>query len=1505
MSTFIETLTSYVPSLVAEQVALDPAPLAQAKEDSFYAAVLFADISGFTPLTEDLVNSGPNGAENLSRILNDYFGQLVDTVTEFGGDVVKFAGDSLLALWPATEADLPLVTMQAAQAALALQVQMMAFRAGEKRQRLLLKISLSAGQVISGHLGGRNGRWEFIINGLPFSEVSIAEQYAHPGQVVVAPSAWQLIMDRCLGYEYESGYIQLQTLHSPVDITSRQFPVLPAKAVDALYAYIPGAIKDRLNARQTDWLADMRRVSVIFMTLPGLTPDTPLLRAQAIMETCQATLYRFEGSVNKISVDDKGLTLLAALGLPPLAHEDDPVLAVQAARALYDDLKELDFLGAVGVTTGRAFCGTIGNNTRREYTMIGDVVNMAARLMQNAVAQTSPGDVPILCDEATFEEAKSRIHFAELEPIPIKGKQGLVPVYRPLGERRQAIHSEVEATVVGREKERMILGEALNALIQGKSQTIVIEGEAGIGKSQLVNNLQRQAEAMRVGAFVGGGTTVERAASYHAWRNVFSQMFDIGILVDPQAQQRHLHNLLEDEPDILERISLLNPILPFNLPDNELTAQMTGQTRADNTRDLLIRLLQDSVNRSPKLIVLEDAHLLDSVSWDLALAVSRRVRPCLLVLALRPMPEPQPEAYAQLVTAVHAQHLTLDSLSADETLTLIQHRFGVDHLPDSVSSLILEKGGGNPFFSEELAFTLRDTGYVTIIDGACQVSPRVDFDTLSLPDTVQGIVTSRIDRLLPGEQLTLKVASVIGRYFAYNTLRDVYPIHEDKPRLSDYLNRLEQRALTAMDSPEPELAYTFKHIITQEVAYNLLLFEQRQQLHEAVARWYEVTYGLKVENGRSADETPQPSSLVLSLLVHHHHHAGNADQERHYAILAGHQAVLQFANAEAVHYLSRALELTETADYQAQYDLLLARESVYNLQGAREAQEQDLTLLETIAYKLEDDSCRAAVSVRWANLAAATSDYPTAILAAQEAIRFAEKAGDETSEAAGYLQWGRTLTNQGMYNNAQPHLEKALTLAQKVDARQLEADSLRDLGLVARGQGNSAKAREYHQQALAIRREIGDRRGEGQSLNSLGSASRMQGEFTKAVTYHEEALEILREIGDRHGEGTTLDDLASAWANQGNYETARQFAEKSLRIKREISDRAGEGDTLNTLGNIASNQGELMMAQAYYEEALRIKREIGDLRGIGQEMNSLGLLAINQGRFHAAQHYFAEVLPIQKDIGNRMGEAWVYHSLGTLAVVQGELGQGMQYAQNALQIHHDLHFRKGQSITLTLLGHVCLAMADYEATKTHFGIGLKLAKQIGYRKGEALLLAALALLYHQIGDDVVAYDYSQQALSLTQALQHPASQGYALTNLGYALLGLGRLNEAATVFQQAVQVRQETGEDHLVMDSRGGLAKALWRQKSLRKALQYVDDILQEDQMQHIRGCLQPLQVYMTCYDVLLASDDSRAGWVLRMAHELLQKQAASLVDKERRRFFLENVPLHQRIISAWGSKPL
>ncbi len=282
----VKTLTRYIPTLIAGRLAADPAPIRQPTAERFAAALLFVDISGFTRLTERLAQHGPSGVEELSRLLNAYFGQLTDIVFVHGGDVVKFAGDALLAIWPGLP--LPEATLRAAQCALAVQA----------------------------------------------------------------------------------------ALHD----------------------------------------------------------------------------YRVEDHT----------TLVAALGLPPLAHEDDAVRGVRAARAMQSALAALGVRSAIGVTTGRVFCGTVGSIRRCEYAILGNAVNLAARLMQAALHHP---DSTLLCDTATSEAAQGYIAFEALPAITVKGRIEPVPIYRPLEEKRAIVQPKTE--MVGRSAEHMQLAERLQALLVG------------------------------------------------------------------------------------------------------------------------------------------------------------------------------------------------------------------------------------------------------------------------------------------------------------------------------------------------------------------------------------------------------------------------------------------------------------------------------------------------------------------------------------------------------------------------------------------------------------------------------------------------------------------------------------------------------------------------------------------------------------------------------------------------------------------------------------------------------------------------------------------------------------------------------------------------------------------------------------------------------------------------------------------------------------------------------
>ncbi len=927
-----EVLASYVPRLIQHRIIADPAPIESPASEEFQAAVLFADISGFTLLTERLAEKGPTGVESLARILNEYFGQLIDIIHEYGGDVVKFAGDAVIAVWiiasddgqPGlpTRADQWQWTMRAAECALRVRERLSNYAVED--QNLYLKLAVSMGDITSAHVGGVFNRWEFLLTGNPLVEVGIANNLAKAGEILVTPSAWKLIRNDSLAepieFELKDAIAQggrLSRLNKPSSIfKTPEAPLIPGGVENALRAYIPGAIINRLTAGQTAWIAELRRVTVLFINLPDLDQHTKLDLSQQIARLLQRSVYRYEGSINKINVDDKGITLVAALGLPPFSHEDDPARGVQAALMIRRELNNLGVRSAIGIATGRIFCGSVGNETRREYTTIGNAVNLSARLMGAAGLQfeiIANHKIPILCDRATYDSAKDAIEFQPITPQQVKGRVEPVEVFHPLEVKRSVIRSKTE--LIGRQEEKIMLGNALQELSRGAPyQTIVFQGEAGIGKSRLFEDLIRQAEMLRVQLFRGEGDAIEKNSPYYAWRTIFHRILGLDEVTPQQdfneedravIQAKVVAKLTEVDSDLARYAPLLDVLLPIPIPDNELTSAMSGEIRASNTRELLTRLLNLGAQDAPVLIVMEDLHWFDSASWALLADVQQKVRPILLALNTRPLSEPAPLPFKQLIEVPGARLIRLEAMSLDDVESLVCQRLGVKSIPPAIGSLIREKSEGHPFFAEELAYALRETGLLIIEEHEARINEKfTNFAELTLPDTLQAAITNRIDSLDPSQQLTLKVASVIGRIFAFRVLQAVYPIDSDKPALREYMETLTRLSLTLIESETPDLAYIFKHAVTQEVAYNLMLFSQRRQLHQAVAEWIESSNEGNLES-------------YFTLLAYHWSQAAEAPEvSRNQRIIekaveylekAGNQAMQNYANREAIQFFSDAI----------------------------------------------------------------------------------------------------------------------------------------------------------------------------------------------------------------------------------------------------------------------------------------------------------------------------------------------------------------------------------------------------------------------------------------------------------------------------------------------------------------------------------------------------------------------------------------------------------------------
>ncbi|MFY0572135.1 AAA family ATPase [Archangium lansingense] len=900
MPTLTDIFQAYVPMQVQRAVRARTAPLNEPLREARPGAVLFFDVSGFTPLCERFARRGPAGIDELTTILNAYFGMMMSTVLEHGGDVLSSAGDAMICVWYGE--DLREVVQRAAQCGLALQSRM-AETAATSSEKLELKVAIDVGEVALVYAGGVRDRWETYASGSALKRIYSRDLPLVPGRVMLSPDVASLLRERVQGQTQSGGWMQLSRVQNPLPLRREPRPQLPAECEQAIKALLPAAIRTRIEAGHHDWLAELRQVTVLFINLPELSERTPLAQAHSVMTAIQGAVYRYEGSIYQYGVDEKGVTVIAAFGLPPLSHEDDAQRGALAGLSVRDAVKQQGLRCSIGITTGRVFSGTVGNDERRVYALIGDVMNLAARIMAEATDD-------ILCDEATQAGAKARLEFETLPPRKVRGRTEPVPMFQPRRRSAPAAPLPELTSLIGRTEERRQLAETLRQLSEERaSRLVLIEGEAGIGKSRLIIDLLAQADRLSVSVLGGAADAFEKNTAWFAWRPIIAELLGPGAN-EPARREEVLRDL--GVKSGMERFApLLNAFLSAELPETDVTSQITGETRSESTIELVLEMLRARASKSPLLLVLEDAHWLDSASWKLLNRLRQDMSRLVLVLTRRPEIEsPTPDSNAVLGEP-SALNLKLEGLVPSESLELARRRLGVEKLPEQLATLLCDKASGNPFFCEELVRELLERRAIAVEDGQCRLLVP-DLSAISLPNTLQGVITSRIDRAPPHLQLPLKVASVIGRVFDPDTLSAIYPVADERPHLDSYLAALDAMGFTPLESPLPQLQYIFKHIITRDVAYNLMLFTQRRDLHRALAEL--------IERKRAED-----IEQFLPLLAHHWTMADDKPRAISYLMRAAKQALHAYANPEVLTFLTEAERLEKEGSLKPGHEDLSQR----------------------------------------------------------------------------------------------------------------------------------------------------------------------------------------------------------------------------------------------------------------------------------------------------------------------------------------------------------------------------------------------------------------------------------------------------------------------------------------------------------------------------------------------------------------------------------------------------
>jgi class 3 adenylate cyclase/tetratricopeptide (TPR) repeat protein len=873
-----------------------------------HGAVLITDLSGFTRLTETLMMAlgYQRGAEELGRHLNHLYGILIEKVHRYHGSVVLSGGDSLISWF---DGDEKTASRRAVSAAFAMQNSMKTTSIvplpGGETVQLAIKSAVAGGRARRLLVGDPEIQVFEALAGSLLDQIDMAESLAHRGEIVVTEETARLLEDEAVVVEWRkaedgSSVAVIGRLNQMSDPMPWDFTLTPDR--DQAKPWLHPSIYEYINSGQEHFIAQLRPAISMFMHFEGIDYDNDPQAGNtldALIRLVQKNTERYGGTLVDITTGDKGSYLYIAVGVPH-AHEDDAPRAVALARSLLDIPSEITRVRniQIGISRGTIWSGPVGNEEWRKFSVIGNEVNVAARLMQIC----APGAMLVTQRVADATHAEHR--WKTVGEVDIKGLSKPMTIFERLDSwsSRRVDKLLSASSIIGREAERRMLKNLLENINSDSSTVAVIEGEAGIGKSRLVSDLISRARETSIPILVGAGYAIEQSTPYHAWRPVFETIFELDASDEGERRrEKALDWIQAHDPSLLDRAPLLSPVLSLDAQDNPLTGQMIGQVRAENTRILLISILRMFIGDAPKLLVLEDAHWHDSSSLALAVEAARSLANTMMVITTRQLRGDTPAPLKAMLDLGQTRHILLDQMTKTDIEALICQRLKVQKIPEQLMDLILTKAEGHPFFSEELTSALYESGVIRMENGECRIAPETDLRTLNFPDTVQGVVRSRIDRLPPPHQLALKAASVVGRIFALSAVHEIYPLDSEKPHVGNYFEHLRRLDFTPLNSEIPDLTYLFKHVITQEVAYNLMTFSQRQAFHRAVAIWYEQAF---------ADDL----SPYYSVLAYHWTNAKDPRKAVEYLDKAGEQAMRNFANREAIEFFGEAKRLVKSGD---------------------------------------------------------------------------------------------------------------------------------------------------------------------------------------------------------------------------------------------------------------------------------------------------------------------------------------------------------------------------------------------------------------------------------------------------------------------------------------------------------------------------------------------------------------------------------------------------------------
>ena len=986
---------------------------------------------------------------------------------------------------------------------------------------------------------------------------------------------------------------------------------------------------------------ERKHVTVLFSDISGFTSLSEKLDPEDVKEIMGRIFGEFahivagyEGFVEKYVGD----AVMAIFGAPK-AHEDDPARAVRAAIDMHHFLRsispEIEEATArplemhTGINTGLVVIGEM-NLKKGTHGALGDTINLAARLMSLA----KPGEIVI--GRNTYRQVTDLVKVDKMAPLRVKGKSEEIQAYRVVGlgsgllKGRPAQEKGI-SPMIGRDAEASVLHCSLEGLVSGRGSIVSIIGEAGIGKSRLIEECchysKRHADLCRIEWLQGNTLSYSQTISYWSFIEILRTCAGITEEDDETTAWKLLETRLvrmfgDEVEELLPYIASLMNLTP-HAHYGERTRFLDAEAMGRQVLRALYRFFEALSVSAPIVMVFEDLQWMDESSGALLEHIMPlvRKRAILIVVLYRPDVGAAAERLRHVIeekfTDVH-QEIHLARLRRSDSLKMLENLLSIQHLSFLGLDQVIEKSEGNPLFIEEVIRSLINRGDIAMspVTGRWKPFDRITVD--NIPDTLQGLITARIDRLDQGAKTVARLASVIGRSFLYRLLKAIQMLETG---LDKALGSLQSVEIIREKTQTPELEYMFTHALVQQAAYEGILLKRRWQLHREVGYAIETIFDNRLE-------------AFYGLLAYHFAKGEDWEKAHEYLMKAGDQAGKIAADAEALIHYQKAIAAYESAfgdNWETLQRVSLERkiaEALYRrgeMATALEHLHRSLDFLgkpmKTSRWSVRSGIAGAIVRHVFRSMLTWARHMPSSAAVAPEVeeedriyvalawvyaylhhekfmytvlrrLNAAERARYPYGIATVSTGMGFICDFFSLPEIAHRYHCRSLTASEKIENP--EALGLACFGMVYYGhlQGNWAMAMEQGQRGADAYRSAGDLRGWAECITyGIIFSLISRGETEKAIPYCDELMQVGNEGDDPAILARGLHSHGLIQMRMGSYEEAIVCLQRGLELSETIPDYMARAELGALLGQCYLNGEDLEKALEILEESERLNRE--------------------------------------------------------------------------------------------------------------------------------------------------------------------------------------------------------------------------------------------------------------------------------------------------------------------------